>query len=130
MDHGQPPTQAVYVYTISHLENMRHVVADENNGQPAVFHGKDQIQHAARLAHAKSGRRLVPDDDAAAESRGAGHRDRLTLASRQRFDRLFDILHRHDPEAVELVPRALLHRGAIEATEQPAPDTIRPLLAA
>ena len=99
---------------VGHLEDMRHVVADQDDRHALVAHVEDQLQHLARFLHAERRRRLVHDDDAAAEGGRPRHRDALALAAGQRFDRLVDVLDRHQAEIGERCAGLLLHPLAIE----------------
>ena len=85
---------------------MRHVVADQHDGDAARPHVQDQIQHAAAFLDAKRCRRFVQDDDAAAEGRGAG--DGNALAPTDFGNDMFSVAHYGlpalDPLTIETPP--------------------------
>ncbi len=81
---------------IGQLKHVRHVVADQHDGEAALLHPLDQVQHAARFPHAERRRRLVHDDDLAAPGDGARHRHALPLSAGEKPDRL---AHRFKPDA-------------------------------
>ncbi len=96
-------------------------------GRPRVAKVADELEDLARFLDPECGRRLVEDDDLAPERGGPGDRDRLALAAGQRLDRLRDVLDRPDPEVLELLAGAPLHRSVVEhpqhAAERPrSPD--------
>src|SRR5262245_24338160 len=105
------------VDAIGDFEHLGHVVADQHDRQAALLDVEDELQHAARFANAERGRRLVHDDHAAAEGRGARHRDALPLSARQRLDRLADVLDGEQAELGEFLPRVALHAGAVELAQ-------------
>ncbi len=65
--------------TIGYLEDVRHVVADEDYRRALAAQFFDQLEHLVRLAHAERGGGLVKDDHLRPECRGAGDRDGLPL---------------------------------------------------
>src|ERR1044072_5551851 len=65
------------VDAVGHLEDMRHVVADQDDRHALAADVEDQLEHLARFLHAQRSGRLVHDDDTAAE--GGRARDRGTL---------------------------------------------------
>ena len=105
---------------IGDLEHVGHVVADQDHRQAAVAEVPDQLQDLAGLPDAESRRRLVEDDDLAAERRGPGDGDGLALAAGQRLDRLRDLLERPDPQLLEMTSRLGAHLAVVEHPEEPA----------
>ena len=81
-DHRRPAAEALDVDPVGGLEDVGHVVADQDDAEALVAQVADQAQHLRRLAYAERGGRLVEDGDLAAERAGAGHRDDLALATR------------------------------------------------
>ncbi len=95
-------SQPVDVDAVGDLEDVRHVVADQDDRQAAALDVEDQLEHLARFLDAERRRRLVHDDDAAAEGRRARHRDALALAAGQRLHRLADVLDGEQAERVQV----------------------------
>ena len=124
VDHGDAPAEPVDVDAVGDLEHMRHVVADQDDRQAAPLHVEHQLEHLARFLDAERRRRLVHDDDAAAEGRGPRHRHALALAAGQRLDRLVDVLDGQQAELVELLraPRFCI-AGAVEQAEAARPSS-------
>src|SRR3984957_16815996 len=126
----QTAAQAVNVNTVCDFEHVGHVVRDEDDRQPTLLHIKNEFEHAARFLDPERGGRLVHDDDALGEGRGARHSNPLTLAAGQGFDGLMDILDRHKAEIVQFLPREFRHASAIGRSEPLSHDPWRPRLAA
>ncbi len=105
---------------VGDFEHMRHIVRDQHDRQTALLDVEDQLQHPARFLDAERSRRLVHDDDAAAERGGARHRDALALAAGQRLHRLVDVLNGQEPKFGELLAGDLLHGAAIEQPKNAA----------
>ena len=105
------------MHAIRNFKNVWHVVADDDDGQSAVAHAADQIQHHVAFFDAERSGRLVHDDDVPGERGAACHSDPLALPTGERFDRLghaanadFQIRH---------VPRGFSqHRFLIDDFEQ------------
>ena len=68
--------------------------------------------------------RLVHDHHPAAEGGGAHHGDALALAAGERLHRLADVLDGEQAQRVQVLPRLLLHRGAVERAEQAAEEAL------
>ena len=85
---------------------------------PRALRLDDQLQHDRRLMHAQRRGRLVEDQHLGAEIDGAGDRQALALAARQRADRLLGIAQL-DAHLAQLVgmPCALRSRCRAGCTE-------------
>ena len=119
-DHRRPPAEPLDVDAVGDLEDVRHVVADQDDRQAPVADVADQLQHPVALLDAQRGRRLVEDDDLAAERRRARHRDGLALPAGQALHGLADVLQRADAQLAH-VPRGLgLHVLACRASGTPS----------
>jgi hypothetical protein len=104
----------VDVDPVGHLPHVRHVVGDEDHGEPAVVpDAADQVQHLPGLLHAERGGGLVHDHHVAGEGGAARHRDTLPLSARQRFDWL---LHGRnvDPQRLEMRGRLGQHSLVVD----------------
>ena len=124
------PAESLDVDAIGDLEDVRHVVADENHRHPLTPHPLDQLQHLPGLAHAERSGGLVEDDHLGPECRGTGDRDRLALATRECLQPLAYVLDGGDPELVELLARLGAHPTGVELAKHTAQRTAHPLLAA
>ena len=74
---------------------------DEDDRQARALTSSIRSSTRAALLDAERRRRLVHDDDARAEGRGARHRHALPLAARQRLHRLVDVLDGQQAEVAE-----------------------------
>ena len=99
---------------VGHLEHVGRVVADQDHRQTLLLDLANQLEHLTRLLDSQGGRRFVQDHELGGESRRAGHRHRLTLATRQRFDCLRHVLHRGDAEVRHGRARVHLHALLVE----------------
>jgi hypothetical protein len=81
-----PAPEAHDLDAIGYLEDMGHVVADENYGQSPIANGADQVQYLTRFADSQSGGRLIHDDQSTCENCGSSYRYSLTLATREFLD--------------------------------------------
>lgn len=75
------------VNAISHLEHVRHLVADQDDREATIANVFDQCEDATGLLHAQGRGRLIHDDDPGGERGCAGNGHTLALATRQRLDR-------------------------------------------
>ena len=100
-------------------------------GRPRFFDVEDELQHPPRLLDAERRRRLVHDDDAAAEGRGARDRDALALAARERLHRLVDVLDREQAQLgrASRAPPAACARGRACGTHCPSDARLAQLAA-
>src|SRR4051794_38262520 len=129
-DDRDPPAETVDVDAVGHLEDVGHVVADQDHRDAVVAHPQDELEHVGRLLDAQCRRRLVEDDHLAAEGRGARHRHALPLAAGERLHLLADVLDRQDSQVGHLLPGLVAHAGAVELAEHLAEQARRPRLAA
>src|ERR1700724_1815498 len=125
-DDARATAEALDVDPVRDFKYLRHVVADQDDGQAPAAQPLDQCQHLAGLADAQRGGRLVQDDDLRAERGRAGDRDGLALTAGQGFHLLGYVLDRPDPELPELLFGRCPHAAGIELAED-RPE--RPLLA-
>src|SRR5699024_4685990 len=86
----------------------------------------DEAEHLRRLAYTERGGRLVEDGHLAAERSGAGHRDDLALTSRERLDRLVDVLQRADAEALDVLLGMSAHRLGVQHPQHRAGESRSP----
>ena len=70
-----------------HVDDFRHVVADEDHRRAAAMELADEVQHLAALGDAQRGGRLVHDHEARIPVERAGDRHGLPLAAGQPLDR-------------------------------------------
>lgn len=78
------------------LEDLGHVVRDEDDGEPAIAKVLDHLEDARRFIDAQGRRWLVEDDHLGAESRGSSDGDCLALTAGERLHRLRDVLQGGD----------------------------------
>lgn len=78
-DHSHATSKSLNMDAVSDLEDMRHVVADQDHPESSAAQLPDDIEHLSALAHAERRRRLVEDDDLAAERNRPSDGDRLPL---------------------------------------------------
>ena len=64
---------------VGNLENLRHVVTDQDDGHAAIAEVLDQLQYAGRFANPESCGGLIENYQLAAEDGRAGDSDRLAL---------------------------------------------------
>src|SRR5262245_52461247 len=115
---------------VGDLEDMRHVVADQDDRQAALLHVEHQLEHFSRFLDAQRRGRLVHDDDAAAESRRPHYRNALALAAGKRLDWLPNALDGEQPKRVQMPAGLAPHLGAVEQAEELPEQSRLPLLAA
>src|SRR6266516_1987406 len=129
-DDARAAAQALDVDPVRDLEDVRHVVADQDDRQAPAAQPLDQGQHLAGLADAQGGGRLVQDDDLGAERGRARDRDGLALAAGQGLHLLGDVLDGADPEVFELIPGLGPHAAGVELAEDLAQRALVPDLPA
>jgi hypothetical protein len=78
-DYSGAAAEALDVDPVGHREDVRHVVTDQDDGQPTRPKVMDQGQDVLGLAHAECRGRLVQDDDLATERGRAGDGHGLPL---------------------------------------------------
>jgi hypothetical protein len=74
-------TEALNVDTIGDLEDIRHVMADQDNAKATLAKITDQPEYLPSLADAQRRSGLVQNDNLATEGRGSRDRDRLALTA-------------------------------------------------
>ena len=107
--------EAQHLDAVGDLEHLGHVVADQDDREPAVAHAADQVEHAARLHDAERGRRLVHEDDLARPR----HRAAIATPWRWPPDMFATgaLRPRRDAEVAERLLGAPAHRGLVEEAE-------------
>ncbi len=113
------------VNTVCQLENVRHIVTDEDHRKPPVPNRPDEVQHFSGLADSESGGRLIHDDQAASENGRTSHRYPLPLAAREIFNRAVD-RRKMELQLLHFFLRLSLHSAFIQ---QPKPGTKQPAAA-
>ena len=113
-DDGDSATEPLDVDAVGDLEDVGHVVADQDHRQPAFAKVADQLQNLPGFPDTECGRRFVEDHDLAAERCGPGHSDGLTLTARQRLDGLGDVLQGSDTEIIERLLRIASHPWRVD----------------
>jgi excinuclease ABC subunit A len=116
-DDGVAAAQPVDVDAVRDLEDMRHVVGDQDDRHAARLDVLDELQNPAALLDAQRRRRFVHNDELGGEGGGAGDRDALALAAREGLHRLGDGLHRHQAELGQLLPREVAHLLLVQHPE-------------
>jgi hypothetical protein len=89
------PAQPHDLDPVGELEDVGHVMADQDDRQPPVANPQDQVEHLARLFDAQRGRRLVHDRDSLRPFCSACDCDALPLPAGKVLDRL---THRLDAD--------------------------------
>src|SRR6266851_4161647 len=129
-DDARAATEALDVDAVRHIEDLRHVVADQDDGQASAAEALDQGKHLAGLADAERGGWLVEDDHLRAEGGRACHRDRLALPAGQGFHLLGDVLDRADAQVMELLLGRCPHAPGVELAEDRPERALVPYLPA
>ena len=99
---------------VRHVEDVREVVTDDDDAEPALAQPADQVQHLLRLGDAECRGGLVEQDDAGLAEQRPGDRHGLALAARERGDVGAHVADGRDRERVEQLDRALLHLGLVD----------------
>src|SRR3984893_6254104 len=107
------PTILHYIDAVGEVEDVMDVMADEEDADAFLFQRESEIADLLGLSGAKRRRRFVHDQYARIKMDGAGDRNRLTLASRKRADRILEAAEMrvepgHDPAGLAF------HRGVVE----------------
>src|SRR5579875_627887 len=123
-DHAGARAEALDVDPVRELEDVGHVVADEDDGLAVGAQVTDELEHLAGLPHAERRGRLVQDHDLAAEGGGARDGHGLALPAGQRLHRLADVLQGADAEALDLLGRLPLHLARVEHAQHRAEEPL------
>ena len=99
---------------VGYLEDVVHVVGDEQRRVPLLGEPAGEVQHHPRLGDAERSRRLVHDHQLRFPEHGLRDRHRLPLAARERGHRLADRAHGRHGEAGEGLAGRFLHRLLVE----------------
>src|SRR3954453_17462274 len=89
---GGDASQVQGGHPVGDLEDVDHVVGDEDDGVAGVGQPADEVEHLAGLRDAQGGGRLVEDDELGLPENGLGDGDGLALAAGQAGDLLADRL--------------------------------------
>ena len=73
---------------VDELEDLGHVVADEDDAHPTLINCLDQLEHPLRFANPERRGRLVQDHDAPPKHHGPADCHRLALAPREGLNAL------------------------------------------
>src|SRR5215472_1480239 len=112
LDHHPPQVQ--HRDPVRDLEHVVQVVRDDHHRQPVVPEPFDQVQHLPGLHHPEGGGGLVKQHQLGVPHHRLGHRNRLSLTSRERGHRLPDRAHRGHPQGAQGLARLYLHRVLVE----------------
>src|SRR6266704_3459461 len=129
LDHGHPAAEPLDVDPVRDLEDVRHVVADQDDGQAAVADPADKVEHLAGLLDPERRGRLVHDDHVLGPGGRPGHRDTLPLTAGK-------VLHglgqrpQADLQLGHLLRRAPAHGRLVEHPEHAAEHPLAALFAA
>ena len=111
---GHHPPQVERGDAVGHLEDVGHVVADEDDAEALLGEAPHQVEHLAGLRDAQRRGRLVEHHDLGVPEHGLGDRDGLALTTGERGDRHPHRRHRADRQRRQGAPRRLLHVGLVE----------------
>ena len=123
-DDRCPLTEALNVNPIGHLEDLGHVVRDQDDRHAPLAEVVNELEHASRLPDPERCGRLVENDHLAAERCGPGHRHRLALTTGKRLDSLRDVLDRTDTEILQTLTRLGAHAFPIEHPKRRAENAL------
>jgi hypothetical protein len=129
-DDGDAAAEPLHMNPVRQTEYVRHVVADQDDGQAVVTKPQNEVEHLARLLDAQRCRGLVEDDDLAGEGGGPGHGDRLSLTAGQGLHCLAHVLQRADPELRHFQLSVFHHSGFVELAEDFAENSGHPTFSA
>src|SRR3954452_2421969 len=113
-DVGRDPAEVQGGDPVGDLEDVHHVVRDEQDPESAVGEPAHQVEHLAGLGDAEGGGRLVEEHDLGVPQHGLGDRHRLSLATREAGHGLPDRLHRPHGQGREGLAGLLLHRVLVQ----------------
>src|SRR3954467_4950538 len=108
--------EAQHLDAVGDLEDLRQVVADEDDGEALVAHALDLVEHVAGLDDPERGGRLVHEHDLAGPGDRAADGDALALAAGHVGDRRARVLDLHAEVAERLLALAA-HGGLVEEAE-------------
>src|SRR4051794_38109183 len=113
-DVGRDPAEVQGGDPVGDLEDVHHVVRDEEHAEPPVGQPAHQVEHLAGLCDAQRGGRLVQEHDLGVPQHGLGDRHGLSLATREAGDRLPHRLDRPHGQRGERLAGLLLHRVLVQ----------------
>ena len=111
---GHHPPQVERGDAVGDLEDVGHVVADEDDAEALLGEAPHQVEHLAGLRDAEGRGRLVEHHDLGVPEHGLGDRHGLALTAGERGDRHPHRRHRADRQRRQGAPRRLLHVGLVE----------------
>src|SRR5207247_9068738 len=105
---------------VRELEDVRHVVADQDHREPTLANALDQVEHLPGFLDPEGGGRLVHDHEPARPRGSTCDRNPLALAAGQVLDGL---AHRLDADAelLEMTRSFATHPALVEEAQQ-APE--------
>src|SRR5664280_544054 len=83
VEASDPAAESQHFDAIGHLQDLRHVVADEHDWDAAVTDPPNNVEHARRLHDPEGCRRLVQEDDLVGPRDGPCNRNALSLTPRE-----------------------------------------------
>ncbi len=99
---------------VGHLEDVRHVVADEDDAQTAVAELPHDVEHLLGLPDPERRGRLVENDHPTAERHRPRDGHGLTLPAGKGLHHLRDVLDGSDPQGADLFLGLSPHRAVVE----------------
>ena len=96
-----------------HVDDFRHVVADQDHRRAAAMQLADEVEHLAALGDTQRGGGLVHDHEPRVPVERPGDRHRLSLPAGQPLDGAIGVAD-VDLEAREITGRRLAHRALVE----------------
>src|SRR3954470_13784686 len=113
-DVGRDPAEVQGGDPVGDLEDVHHVVRDEQDPESAVGEPAHQVEHLAGLGDAEGGGRLVEEHHLGVPQHRLGDRHGLSLATREAGHGLPDRLHRPHGQRREGLAGLLLHRVLVQ----------------
>src|ERR1700722_48104 len=111
------PTPPQHHDPIGDGEDIRHAMADQDDGDALVAQSRDQVQALGDLPYRDGGSRFIHQHDFWIGQSGAGDRHRLALAARHAFDEIARPRLRF--QLRENLGGAAVHRRIVEDFERP-----------
>ena len=96
-----------------HVDDLGHVVADQDHRRAAAMQLANEVQHLAALGDTERGGGLVHDHEARVPMERAGDRHGLPLSAGQPLDGAIGVAD-VDLEAGEIARRCVAHRALVQ----------------